>query len=597
MVDHGALAQGLAAQRAGDLAAAERAYRSVLAGDPADVDARNLLATIAFARRDFDEAERLLRAVLADEPGNAPALFNLARVDETLERYDDALAHYTAIPAHSPQFVEALMRIGTLHYRLWSLDAAALAFAAVLEAVPRHPLAGLNLGVVHNQQGRHHEAIRVLQAMLVVHPGLDDLRRPLADSLRSIGELDEAHTIAREVLARNPHDEQMLIVYGRTLYDSGQIAQAEAAFRAATQLAPDFPDGWTNVNVVNQHLHRLDTAIFAGERAIERAPEDAEAHLNLAMSYLMAGDFARGWPFFEWRLRGHKNRGAHPYRGRLPQWDGTPMPGKRLLISRDEGVGDLLLHARFFGEVKRRSGALVTLECPPELESLLAHAGGIDTILPGRCDPARAAQFDAHVPLGSIAFALGVDDAFLRGIAVPYLRADPERIERFRARLAALPGRRKIGIVWAGSPGHGSDRYRSCGLAAFSALADLADIAWVSLQKGPAEEQLASAPGGMVIEALGPELHDYADTAGAVAALDLVISVDTSVVHLAGALGAPVWTLLGFESYWLWRTGRTDSPWYPSMRLFRQRETGRWNGVFEDVHAALRAEIGAASDG
>jgi len=588
-----AVRDGLAAQRAGDLDAAERAYRRALAADPADVDARNMLATVAFARGAYDEAERLLRAVLADAPADGPARFNLGRVDEARGRAGAALANYATIGPETPQFAEARMRMATLHYAAWRLDGAAAALEEIREHFPAHPLAGLNLGIIRNQQGRHDEAIAILRALLAVHPGYDDARRPLADSLRSIGDLAGAEALAREVLARNPRDAQMLIVFGRALYDRGQVHDAERAFRAATELAPDSADAWTNRNVVEQHLGHVAEAIAAGERAIACAPDDPEAHLNLAMSYLMGGDFARGWDHFEWRLRGAKSRIAHPYLERLAAWDGKAIPGRRLVISRDQGLGDFILHARFFGDVKRRSAAHVTLEAPAELRELIADAP-VDEIVYGRSEAARAERFDAHVALGSISYALGVDDAYLATVAVPYLHADPARTAAFRARFAASRARRNVGIVWAGSPGHGSDRYRSCGLAAFAALASLPDITWVSLQKGAGEADLAHPPAGMAIDALGPELASFADTAAAIAALDLVISVDTSVAHLAGALGCPVWTLLGYESYWLWRTARTDTPWYPSMRLFRQDVIDRWDGVINNVRAALVAWLGGS---
>jgi len=588
-----ALSEGLAAQRAGDLAAAEAAYRFALAADPADIDARNLLATVAFARADFAAAERLLRSVLADAPGDAPARFNLARVDEACGRRADALAGYAAIGVQTPQFPESRLRIAGLRYAAWELDAAAAALEEVRAVLPAHPLAGLNLGIIRNQQGRHDDAIGILRDLLAIHPGYDDARRPLADSLRSTRDLAGAEMLAREVLTRNPRDAQMLVIFGRALYDRGLVHDARRAFRAATELAPEFAGAWTNLNVVDQHLGELDAAIVAGERAIACAPDDAEAHLNLAMSYLSAGDFARGWAEFEWRLRGHKNRSSHPYLARLAAWDGTPIPGRRLVIGRDQGLGDFILHARFFEAVKQRSGAHVTLEAPPELRGLVDHTP-VDMIVFGRSDPARANAFDTHVALGSIAHALGVDDTLLASVPVPYLRADPERSAAFRTRFAAAGKRRTVGIVWAGSPGHGSDRYRSCGLAAFGALAELAGIGWVSLQKGPREVDLTQPPPGMAIEGLGPELRTFADTAAAIAALDLVISVDTAVAHLAGALGAPVWTLLGFESYWLWRTGRTDTPWYPTMRLFRQAEIDGWDGVLNEVRAALAAWLGAS---
>jgi len=300
----------------------------------------------------------------------------------------------------------------------------------------------------------------------------------------------------------------------------------------------------------------------------------------------MSGDFVRGWPLFEWRLQGLQNRDKYPYRDIVKRWNGESLGDGKLLVARDQGVGDFILFSRLFPIAKAR-GLQLLVECPPEIASLYRGFPGIDRLLLGTSDVRRAPHVDAQITLGSLPLALKIDNTATIPSAVPYLHADVVQTQMFRERFAALGIGRKVGIVWAGSAKHGSDKYRSCNLGAFAALADVPNVRWISLQKGPAQSQLDTAPFGMNILDLSYDLTDYSVTAAAISALDLVITVDTSVAHLAGALGKAVWTLLGFETFWLWQTNVSTTPWYPTMRLFRQPMPNAWDELFHNVRAAL----------
>jgi tetratricopeptide (TPR) repeat protein len=579
------LQRGLAAHKSGDLAAAADAYRSIIVRRPDHADALHLLGLVAFAERDFVSAESYLRESLAVDPSDHAARYNLAKTYEVLGRTGDALATYRAIPPEAAQYIESLVRMGVVAYGAWQLEEAAQYFehAIRLSPVP-HIAAAVNLGIVYNHLERFEDGVKLLSAVLEAEPHHTEARLALADSFRFLGFTDAAIAECHRLLDDDPDDVAALIVIGRVLYDRGAYSEAEIAFARAADLAPERHEPHTNLNVLYHGLGELASALTHGEAAVALAPDDAEAHVNLAMSALMSGDFARGWPEFEWRFRGPKNAATAPYRHRVRWWDGAPLDGE-LLVAREQGVGDFIAFSRFFPQLRSRASRLA-VECPKELVPLYASFPGIDTVIAGAADATQLVRADAFIPLGSVPYALGIDAATLPA-HLPYLSAEPARRAHFAKRYADHGDGMRVGIVWGGSPLHGSDRYRSCGLDAFAPLAHLPGISWIALQKGPREEEAREAPPGLDLLVLAPDLHDFADTAAAIAELDLVISVDTSVAHLAGALGAQVWTLLGFETYWLWGASGSTTPWYPTMRLFRQPKPNDWNGLFEDVRSAL----------
>jgi hypothetical protein len=341
-----------------------------------------------------------------------------------------------------------------------------------------------------------------------------------------------------------------------------------------------------NLGVLAHGLGRVDDALRFLRTAVELAPDDPVAHFDLGMSLLLAGDFQAGFAECEWRLRDPRLQGTYPWRARLPLWDGSSLDGGKLLVARDQGIGDFLLWGRLLPAARAR-GLRTVVESPPALVALYAGFPGIDELIAGNAPPERAPEFAAQLPLCSLPFVLGIDAAAIPGPI--RLTPDPVRTAGFRERFAARGARRTIGIVWAGEPAHTLDRFRSCGLDAFGGLAGVPGVAWIGLQKGPAEREAMAPPAGLELLALGDELRGFDDTAAAVAALDLVIAVDTSVAHLAGTLGVPVWLLHGFGNHWLWQLERHDSPWYPSLRIFRQHEPNRWEGLFADVRLALEA--------
>ena len=327
---------------------------------------------------------------------------------------------------------------------------------------------------------------------------------------------------------------------------------------------------------------KLDGAAACCRRALELKPDFAEAHLQQSLLSLVTGDFQRGWTEYEWRW---KDKQWQRRNFSQPLWDGQRLEGKTILLHAEQGLGDTIHFVRYVPQVKQRGGTVI-VECPKPLLSLLTSGAGIDRLV-GRGE--ELPPFDLQAPLLSLP---GIFRTSLETIPadVPYLFADPGLVEHWRRELGSIAGF-KIGIAWHGSPKHPNDRNRSIPLASFEPLARCSRVRLLSLQKGTGAEQLQDLAGRIPVADVGSRLDDFRDTAAVLVNLDLVIACDTAVAHLAGALGVPVWVALPFTADWRWLLDRSDSPWYPTMRLFRQRQPGDWPGVFEDIKAELAARL------
>lgn len=475
--------------------------------------------------------------------------------------------------------VETVVRSGLASFERGRYAEACAAFATALRSEPEHEVAALNFGILAAQLGEYGDAVAVLRVAAAAHPEHPAIGAALAEALRGGGHPDEAATAAAAVLARDPQHIEALITRGRLAYDTADFAGAERWFAAAARAAPQRYEPELNLAVLAHGLGQIDTALAHGRQAVHLAPNEPQAHVNLGVTHLLGGDFAAGFAELEWRLRdpryGVRDEAA------LPRWHGERLGNGALLVTREQGFGDFVLWSRLFPLLAGRA-ARVAVECPPPLRPLVRDIPGIDEFIAGPLARERQAEFAAAVPLCSLPHVLGVHDP--AACSVPYLRAHPETVARYRARFAAHGRARTIGIVWAGEPAHARDRFRSAPPAAFDALAGAGEGTWVSLQTGAAA---ATPPPQLAPIALGPELQDFGTTAAAIAALDLVITVDTAVAHVAGALGAPVWMLHGFGYDWLWGFDPAASPWYPTMRHFRQSRPNDWPGLF----ATLRAEL------
>lgn len=428
--------------------------------------------------------------------------------------------------------------------------------------------------------GDFQDAERLARAIVRSNPRHFYALHLLATLAARHGDWPQCMQIATRALAVDPSNVEVLSNRGAALRMLDRYDEAIADYDRALRLAPNHADAFNNRGVALAALNRHAEAVESYGRALALRPDSPRARFNRALSRLVAGDFERGWEDYEARWEGSKT--SAPRRAyREPEWDGrTPLAGRTILLYGEQGLGDAIQFARYVPAV-RSLGARVILEVHLPLKPLIAPlAGAENTFAFGEALP----PFDCHRALMSLPHAFGTRLATIPA-AIPYLEAPPAHVERWRTRLgnAAHP---RIGIAWSGSPT--PDPHRSIPLAAWAPLRALGPTL-VSLQKDVRPDDRAAVSADPPILHFGDELADFRDTAALASLMDLVISVDTSAAHVAGALGRPMWLLLPFSPDWRWLLERADSPWYPTARLFRQPHIGDWEAIIARVAAALRS--------
>ena len=412
-----------------------------------------------------------------------------------------------------------------------------------------------------------------------------------AARLWQLGRRDEAIALYATLQAQRPDDAELALRLGMAQAMAGRLVAAVRMLEHAVALAPRdaVAQDWLGRALATVHWHeRGPEAIGTLREMVAQRPQDGRRHMKLAVALLSCGRLGEAWPHYAWRWQvfAQEQAGRVPERA-LERPDPASWRGRRVLVFAEQGFGDTLQFLRYVPMAAAMAGEVV-LEVPRALAGLAAGmAAGVRVVAEGEALPAH----DVAVPLLHLPWAFGTELGTIPA-QLPYLRADAARAAFWRERLARLPGL-KMGLVWAGDPrpdrpeSNRIDRRRSLPLSALGPLAGVDGVSFVSVQKGPGARQAAAPPPGLRLHDWTGELGDFADTAALMAGLDLVVSVDTAPAHLAGALGRPVWVLNRFDSCWRWLRGREDSPWYPTMRLFRQQAPGEWGPVVERVAAAL----------
>ncbi len=561
---------------AGRFADAEAAYRQLLADRPGDTAVVISLADVLVDAGRIDEAELLYKQVLETSPaaassagaydglaaiaqdrgdlntavpfskkaaelrGNADDAYAVAMVLENLGRGDDAMDMFKLAAELRPEFAEA-----------------------------HHKLAG-HLRI----RGKTADSIRHYQRSVEAQPTVAEFHCNLANALRLAGDEDAALVSARKAIELKPELAEAHNVLGAIWKDRRRPSDALGSFQKAIQLKPEYGEAINNMACVIEQAGRIDDAAAMYEQAVRSKPEVPEFHVNLGLNLLLRGDFARGWHEADWRRRDPSNPASRPFP--KPIWDGSPLNGRTILLHAEQGLGDTMQFIRYAGLVRDRGGRVV-VECQPLLTELLKDVDGVDQVV--TLGPALP-EFDVHCPLMSLPIVFRTD---LNSIPTPgnYLKAEPEKVAAWSQRLAGVSGKR-VGLVWAGSATFRNDKIRSIPPAKLLPLAAVPGISLVSLQKGG-----PAAPEQLNLIDKTAELTDFTETAALIANLDLVISVDTAVAHLAAAMGKPTWIMLPAVPDWRWMLGRDDSPWYPSARLFRQDTSGSWTNVIERLANAL----------
>jgi tetratricopeptide (TPR) repeat protein len=592
-------------QRAGRAAEAKQICRRILSIQPGHSQTLHLLGLIEHQQGRSEDAIKHIRNAIERDDRDPAFHHNLGNILRARERYAEAMTCYERALALAPASVDTLYNLANICQDLGLRERAIACFERALRIRPDAVELHNNLGTALQDLGRLDEAIACYRNALRLRPDAVEVLDNLGGALRARRQLDAAQACYERALALRPDRVESHIGLGIVLRDRGRLEDAVARYQQALKLAPDHPETRNNLGVALADLGQLKEAIAHYQRALairpdcaetrynlgvaleregrygaaiasyERAlavkPDYAPAHLNRALALLLTGEFEQGWKEYEWRFAAARyDRGF----GR-PLWRGEPLGGRRILIHAEQGFGDTLQFVRYVPAVAERGGTVV-LEVPQALVRLVRSVAGASQIVVAG-DPLP--PFECHCPLLSLP---RVFDTRLTTIpnAVPYLAPPTEASLAWAGRLAAASGL-KVGVVWAGTTVGAID------LRLLEPLWKVGGVSWFSLQAGSPAADISSLDGVVDITDLSPWLTDFAETAAAVCQLDMVITVDTSVAHLSGALGRPTWILLPAAADWRWLIEREDSPWYPTARLFRQKRGEDWHGVARAIAAAL----------
>lgn len=598
---------------AGNISQAESLYRKVIDIQPSNFDALFMLGAIYLLSGNYDLSISFTERALQSDPANASAYYNLGVSYQEKDELDKSILYYQKAVEFDPALAPAYCNLGTVFQKKNEFGKAVSYYMKALELDPALISASYNLGSVLQEKGDLEKAAHYYKAALGLDPGFADAWNTLgsvlqeqgkvdeavSDYLRAIecdpnlmdayynlgkalmekGRIDEAIDYYRKALQLSPDSAEAHNNLGFSLLEKGRPDEALSHFRKAVSINPEFSQAYYNLALYHQDRNLPDEAVLYYEKAVRHRPDYVDAHWNMACALLLSGNFERGWKEYEWRWKLKKHRGCRISR---PQWDGSDISGRTILLHAEQAFGDAIQFIRYAPLVGQR-GAKVIVQAPKELVRLLGNVSGIAEVVP---DGGQLPEFDLHCPLLSLPLVFGTT---LNSVPaqVPYIDVDASLYLKWRERLRCDSAGLKIGLVWAGRIKAERERRRSCPLDLFKGLMQFEDTTFYSLQKGKGTGQVRPGTEDIKLVDYTEDLDDFSDTAALAANLDLIISVDTAAAHLAGAIGKPVWTLLPFVPDWRWMLDREDSPWYPTMRLFRQPSPGNWEAAISDVAREL----------
>jgi tetratricopeptide (TPR) repeat protein len=534
----------------GQLVEAEQIYRNVLRTAPHNFDATHLLGVVFLQRGQLSEGEQLIARALKINPKDPSAHNNRGNALRGLERNEDALASFDKAIAFKPDYVEAFY----------------------------------NRGVVLQELTRAEEALASYDRALALRPDHVEALSNRGNTLHKLKRYDEALASLDKAIALKPDYAEAFYNRGVVFQELMRAEEALASYDKAIALRPNYVEALYNRGAALQELTRFEEVLASYGKAIDLRPDFAEARFNRSLVLLLTGNYADGWDEYEWRLKGG-TKDMKPRRFASPQWRGEDLAGKKVLLYAEQGYGDTIQLCRYVPLVAARGGCVI-LEVQEPLHELMTSLAGTAQIVSGG-DPLP--HFDVHCPLLSLPLAFRTRLESIPS-ATPYLRAPSHALQRWKTRLGPRDQLR-IGICWAGSLSFKGDASRSIGLSPMLPLLARGDVQFFSLQKDLRAGDAEILRNNPHITLLGQEIETFSDTAAIISSMDLVISSDTSVVHLAGALGKSIWILLQLVPDWRWLLGSEDNPWYPAARLFRQDATRSWDGVIERVQTALAAVL------
>jgi tetratricopeptide (TPR) repeat protein len=577
---------GMEHHQAGRLQEAERAYRQVLNADPGNPDAFHLLGIIAHQAGKNEAAVRWIDKALSARPDFAEALSNRGLALQALGRHGEALASYDKALSVRRGFAEAHYNRGNALQELERHDEALASYDKALSIKPDYVEALSNRAPALRELKRHDEALASCDRALAIQPGFAEAWSNRALALEELRRYDEALASYDRALAIQPGFAEAWSNRALPLQQLNRLDEALASCDRALAIQPGFAEAHCNRGNALKALQRYGEALASYDKALAAAPALADARWSKGLCQLLTGDFERGWENYEWRWKSGVFPDAKRNDFSKPPWlGGEDIAGKTVLLHAEQGFGDTIQFARYAKSVAGK-GATVILQVQPALKTMLSDIAGAQQVL-GQDEPLP--EFDFHCPLLSLPLAMGTRPETIPA-DIPYLRVADAAAAKWKAKLPGH-GASRVGIAWSGHPAHRNDHNRSIALSRLLPL-QCPGASLVSLQKDVRPDDAKVLAANQQILHFASELGDFSDAAALISLMDLVISVDTSIAHLAGALGKPVWILLPFDPDWRWLVDRKDSPWYPTARLYRQPEAGDWASVVERVGRDLGDRFG-----
>jgi tetratricopeptide (TPR) repeat protein len=532
----------------------------------------------------LDEAEGLCRAILRVDANHVEALYLLGVVQSRLGRSKEALVSYDRVLAIKPDYAQVLTNRGAALWDLKRFEDALASHDKALAIKPDFAEALSNRGVTLQDLERFEDALVSYDKALAIKPDFAEALNGRGITLQGLKRFEDALVSYDKALAIKPDFAWALYNRGNTLRELKRLEDALASYDKALAIKPDYAEALNNRGIILQDLKRFDEAMASYDQAIALKPNNAGGLLNRGLCKLLLGHYQEGWQDYEWRW------GTRSFLDKRPKinaatWEGEDLAGRRLIVFSEQGLGDTIQFARFLPQLLQRKANVTFLTQAKLVRVLRPLIGDIDVV--SATDDQDAFDFQCALMGLPLRFNTELDTIPAK---TPYLSAEPDRAARWKERIGALGF--KIGIGWQGNP-NGQDNHKDIPLEEFIPLTRIPQVRLISLQYKDGVDQLARLPADVKIETLGDDFDSgpdaFIDTAAVMANLDLIISSCTSIPHLAGALGRPTWIVLKHVPDWRWLLDREDSPWYPTMRLFRQPERDDWTSVFSKMERELRS--------
>ena len=573
----------IAHQRGKDDIAIDLISKAIV-GNPHIARFHNSLGLVLEACGKLEQAIEAYQQAILLNSDYAEAYNNIGIALQSLGRYEAAVDSCSTAVQLAPGFAHAHNALGFCLEMQGKYEEAAKSYAKAIELKDDFAEAYNHLGVVFSSLGRYDEAIENFSQALDIEPNYAEARNNLGIALKALGRLDEAIENYVQAIQPSPDFPEAYYNLANALRDQDNPIDAIEHYQEAIRLKPDYVEAYYNLANVLYGQRQLADAIENYQMAVSLKPDCADAHWNFSLALLSSGTLAEGWKHYQWRHKAVLGTATYPHRYDAPRWDGSSFVGKKLLIHYEQGYGDTIQFVRYLPMAKARGGTVI-LEARKPLLSLLRSFPGIDELVEASPEKKPAVKFDYYASLMDLP---GIFGTTLETIPadVPYILAGPQKVSQWQSKFGGKDF--KVGIVWAGQPAKKNDRYRSCPLNCFEQLAAIPGVKLYGLQKGQAAAQASELSSQSDLTNLGEDLSDFGDTAAIIDNLDLIISIDTAVAHLAGAMGKPVWVLVSSRPDWRWMMDREDSPWYPTMRVFRQEKLGGWDHLFRCVTEELK---------